>query len=123
MARTALPIITPLGSTPALPITAGAAAFVFTAADVTNKNSFPCTGRELVLIENTDSGAHTVTITSVVDGQNRTGDITTYSLAAGAFAVLGPFHNSGWQQADGNIYLEATDATVKFAIVRLPAVA
>jgi hypothetical protein len=123
MPRTALPIVTPLGSAPALPLTAGSAAFVFTAADVSSKNAFPCTGRELVLVQNTDSGAHTVTISSVADPQNRTGDITSYSIAAGAYVVLGPFRNLGWQQSDGNVYLEANDATVKFAIVRLPALA
>lgn len=126
MARTALPIITPLGSYPALPLTALSANFVFTAADATaapNGNSFVSTGRELLLVQNTDSGAHTITFTSVADGLNRTGDITTYSIGAGLFSVFGPFNVPGWRQTTGVVFVNANDATVKIAVISLPSIA
>jgi len=119
MPRTALPIITPPGTNPGT-IAAGAADFVWTAADVANKNQIPHTGKELILVNNTDAAAQTVTITSVSDDFNRTGDITAYSLDVGDYAVFGPFEIPGWRQTDGNLYLEAAAATVKFAVIRLP---
>lgn len=91
-----------------------------TAADTTNKNQFALTGREIVIIQNTDTVARTVTITSTTDPQGRTGDISAVSLAAGAIAVVGPFGLPGWIQTDGMLYLEASAATVKFGVVTLP---
>ena len=123
MARTALPIIAPLGSYPALPITAGAATYVLTAADIVNNNSFVSTGRELLLIQNTAAGAGTVTVHSVADGLQRVGDITTYSVPAAGFAVLGPFNKAGWVQTDGTIWLDGSAITILFAVIRLPSVA
>lgn len=119
MARTALPIISPLGSYPALPLGAGSAAFVFTAPDAVNFNSFVATGRELLLVNNTGTTA-TITVHSVVDPSNRTGDITTYSVAGSTFAVLGPFKLPGWQQADGTIWVDCSAVGVTLAVVRLP---
>jgi hypothetical protein len=122
LAVTALPIISPLGSYPTLPIAATAADFVFTAADASNGNSFVSTGRELVLVQNSGASAYTVTFTSVADGINRTGDITTYSVGAGLFSMFGPFSQSGWKQTAGTILVTASNAAVKFAVVRLPSV-
>lgn|SRR5574337_497580 len=120
MARTALPIISPLGSYPALPLGAGSAAFVFTAADAVNNNSFASTGKELLLIQNTAASAGTVTIHSVIDSLKRTGDITAYSVAATSFAILGPFNQPGWLQSDGTVWVDGSAATILFAVVRLP---
>ncbi|MDP9326498.1 MAG: hypothetical protein M3O87_08205 [Candidatus Dormibacteraeota bacterium] len=122
MARTALVPIVPLGSTPVLPLVALSAAMALTAADIANGNSVPSTGRELIIVQNSDAAPQTVTVASVVDRLNRTGDITAYSIPIGAFAVLGPFKTEGWRQADGNLYLNASTATVKFAVIQLPPV-
>jgi len=120
MAATALPIITPLGSYPALPIAALGADFVFTAADASNGNSFVSTGRELLLVQNSGGSAYTVTVSSVADTIQRTGDITTYSVGAGLFSMFGPFLQPGWKQSDGTVLVTASNAAIKFAVVRLP---
>ena len=120
MAATALPIVAPLGSYPALPITATGADFVFTAADSVNGNSFVSTGRELLLVHNTGGSAYTVTVSSVADGLARTGDITAYSVGAGLFSMLGPFLQPGWQQSDGTVHVTASNAAVTLAVIRLP---
>lgn len=119
MARTTLTKKTVLGSKSA-PYVADAADLTMTAADVANKNQFVATGNELVVAHNTGASAYTVTINSVADPNfGRTGDIATYSLAAGEYAVFGPFNVAGWQQSDGYIYLEASNASVKFGVLQL----
>ncbi len=80
-------------------------------------------GRELVLVQNSDSGGHTITFTSVADGFNRLGTITTYAIAAGLFSMFGPFPAPGWRQTTGVIFVNADDATVKIAVVQLPSIA
>ena len=122
MARTALTAQVPLGSYPSLPLAALSAALTFAASDNANGNSVKSTGRELIVINNTDVGAQTVTITSRAVGPlNRTGDITTYSIPASGFAMLGPFAVNGWQQSDGNLYIDTSSANIKLAVIRLPA--
>jgi hypothetical protein len=87
------------------------------AADVALGNYTPIVeGKTLLLVQNTDSGAHTVTISSVADAYNREGDITAYSLSAGEIALFGPFKAAGWSNG-GNLDIDASDATVKFAVI------
>lgn len=119
MARTVLVKTTAKGSYPALQPAADALDVTMAAADVANKNSFLPSGNDLIIAQNSGASPYTVTLTSAVDPQNRTGDITTYSLAAGDIAVLGPVKTMGWVQADGYVYLEASNASVKFGIVAL----
>jgi len=117
MARTALTKTTAPGAYPTDGVVVS-----FDAADAVNLNKFPMTGRELVIAYNSDVASHNVTITSVADEKGRTGDITSDAIAAGAYHVYGPFTNkAGWAQSDGSLSLEADDATVKFAVVQLPA--
>lgn len=98
---------------------AGAADLTMTAADTVNKEEVALTGNELVVAHNTNAGAQTVTVSSVVDDMGRTGDITTYSLAADDYAVFGPFGLQGWRQSDGSLYFEASHADVKLGVVKL----
>lgn len=85
-----------------------------------NGNQAPLTGRETILFRNDDAAPQTVTITSIVDDKNRPGDITAYSIGIGEYAVFGPVAIAGWKQADGNVYFEASAATVFCAILRSP---
>jgi hypothetical protein len=104
-------------------IDAGGADFTWTAADVANGNSFACTGKELLLVRNTDeSTAYYVTIDSVEDEKNREGDISQYSLAAGDFAVFGVGLTTavGWRQSTNVINITGENAAVEFAVLRLP---
>lgn len=92
-----------------------------TAAIVADKEQFIATGKELVIAQNTNVGAQTVTITSAADETGRVKHITTDSLAAGAIHVYGPFPLHGWVQAGTQyIYLEAGHADIKFGIITLP---
>jgi len=106
---------------PATPLTANAADFTWTAAgaDFADKAQFPHTGKELILVRNDNVGAQTVTIESRVDTFNREGDITTYSVGIGEYAVFGPFPIEGWRQTTGYLTLAASAADVSFAILRL----
>lgn len=89
------------------------------AADATNFNYFVSTGNELLIALNTDSGAQTVTIHSQADAFKRTGDITAESIAAGAYHIFGPFAKTGWADSTGNINVDASDALVELAVIRL----
>lgn len=120
MARQTLTKLTALGSYPALPITANAADLPMTAANATDKEQFVADSRNIVIAHNTGASARTITITSVADpSNNRSGDISAYSLGAGEYAAFGPFEPQGWRQTDGYIYLEAAHAEVKFGVIKL----
>ena len=91
---------------------------VWTAGDPINGNSFIATGKELVLARNTHAtAAQTVTVLSVECSHKRLGNVV-HELAAGAYAVLGLFPLPGWQQADGKINIDVTDAAVELAVIQ-----
>jgi hypothetical protein len=123
MTRLALTPKTLPGSYPSLPLTANSVDFTFTPAGASFADgaSYPLTGNEILLVHNGNVGAQTVTISSVVDDLNRTGDITTYSLAAGEYAAFGPFKEKGWRQSTGLIHIAASATDVEFAVLKLPA--
>lgn len=121
MPRTPIAPITPKGPYPTLPIPADSLDIVLTAADVANGNSisFGATDAMLVLARNSGASAYTLTLTSVPDALNRTGDVSAYSLGAGdsiAFLV----RKAGWVQSDGALYLSANNAAVLIAGLTLP---
>jgi len=116
MPTTALTVVTSPGAYPT--VTANSLDVAFTAADASNGNHYIGDGTELILVLNTDSGAHTVTVTSVADSLGRTGHITAYSLGAGEYALLGPVKLAGWADSTGKVLISANDATVKFLVVR-----
>jgi hypothetical protein len=95
------------------------ASLTMTAADVVNLNQFSASGNDLVIAHNTGGSAYTVTITSTPDTFGRMNDINAYSIPAGEYAVFGPFKLSGWAQTNGKIYLQASNAAVKFGILAL----
>jgi hypothetical protein len=117
MSATSIAVQVPKG--PSSAISAGQLAITMTAADVGNGNSFPFTGREILIVQNSDASGHHFTITSVADDKGRTGDVSSYAIAAGVIAVFN-FRGlqGGWQQSDGTVHISADDATVKFAILQ-----
>jgi hypothetical protein len=119
-ARTAITPQTPKGPYPGT-VNAGDLALTLTAADTVNLNQFAATGTELLIVQNTDVGSQTITLTTKADAFGRTADITAYSMATGTFAVFN-FRNAnqGWVQADGNVYFQASSANIKFAVLRIP---
>lgn len=121
MARTVVAPQTLLGSYPSLPISSGGADLVFTAADVGNGNyAVLVDNKTMVLIYNSDVGAHTVTFTSSPDTLNRTGDITSYSVGAGKVAAFGPFRSAGWVNNTNQLDINGNHATIGIAVVTLP---
>jgi hypothetical protein len=130
MARTALvaqPLPLAVGASyfPPLPLTGTCADLVFTAGDSGNNNYVPIVnGKTVVLAFN----VHTTTpfslsIISVADAQGRTGDITTYAIAAQTISSFGPFSSTplGWNNVSpAGLYLNPTSSNVKFAVLTLP---
>lgn len=119
MARTALTPQTIVGKYPGT-VSAGDADITFAAGDASNGNSFTLTGQEIIIARNDDAAAQTITIDSVPDPQNRTGDITSYSIGASEYAAFGPFPGLGWKQSDGTLHIDVGSANIKLAILRLP---
>lgn len=124
MARTTIPaasIITPLGPYPTLPVSALALDLTWQAADASNLNQFALgTGKYIVLARNVHATTpFTVTLTSSADARKRSGDITTYSIAAGKQIAFLLDQQEGWIQSDGMFYLTGSDANIQFCIIRL----
>lgn len=120
MPRTPLTVQTPKGPFPGT-VAATDLDYTYTAADVANKNEFPFTGREIILVRNVDGAApHNLALTSVPDPQKRSADITAYAIALDGFSVFWAGDIIGWRQTDGNFYLEADDVNIEFAIVKIP---
>jgi hypothetical protein len=103
-------------------VTAGLADFTFAAAWL-DGNTFVCTGRELLLVQNSDAGVTTITVVSTDDEKGRAENITTYSMAAGDFVAFGVglTNSKGWKSTSGTIRVTASDVDVKIAVLRLPA--
>jgi len=100
------------------PITAGALAITFTACDATNGNSFTATGREVLLVFNSGGSTYTFTVSSVADSLNRLDtSLTTYSVAAGAYAAVQMKNLNGWQQS-GAIDMTCSNASIKYAVLQ-----
>lgn len=119
MARTILTKTTLVGPYPSLQPAANSLDVTMAAADVANKNQFKASGDDLLVIENTDAvSAYTFTLTSAPDDKGRSGDITAYSVGAGEIAHL-RIKNDGWRQSDGYVYLEGSNAAIKFGVISL----
>jgi hypothetical protein len=87
-------------------------------------DEFAFTGQEILLAWNNGStGVATVTVTSVADGRNRTGDASVANIATGAMAAFGPFRSAdGWVAADGNVDVVASGtgaADIDYAVLVL----
>jgi len=89
------------------------------AADTVNKNQFSASGNDLVIAHNVGASPATITIKSVADPFGRLGDVNAESIAAGTIRVYNLRGLVGWQQSDGNIYLEASSSDVKFGVLVL----
>lgn len=121
MAATALPVQDAPGTRPTLQPTAGSLTATQTAPGTASDGvSFPLDGKTLIIAHNTNAGAQTVTVDSTPDRNGRTGDITTYSIAAGKVAFFGPFEREGWAQDDGKGLAIGSHVDVKFSAIRVP---
>ena len=122
MSRTNIATQTPVGPYPAGgAVSPGALKVNFTAADVSNHNEFMYSGKEILLVTNTDSASHNVTFTSAPDEHGRSGDIATYAVPAGETHCF-DFRQgaAGWLQSDGHVYFQGDNALLLFAILTIP---
>ncbi len=124
MGRTAIAaasIITPLGPYPTLPVSALALDLTWQAADAVNGNQFSLgQGKYIIHARNVHATTpYTITLTSIADERKRTGDITTYSIAAGKQVAFLLDQQVGWAQTDGMFYLTGSNASIEFCIIRL----
>ncbi len=129
MARTLVsaqlpPLATGATYFPTTPLSAGTAKMNFAAADSSNFNYTPVvSGKTYLEILNTDTIAHTVTLHTVVDAQNRTGDITAYSIPAGEVHKFGPFTSSpaGWvQTSPAGLWFDCSSALLFVSVAQVP---
>ena len=129
MARTLVsaqlpPLATGATYFPTLPLSAGTAKRNFAAADATNNNYTPIvSGKTYLNVLNTDTSAHSVTIHSVVDAQNRSGDITSYNVPAGEVHTFGPFTTSptGWAQtAPAGLWFDCSSSLLFVNVEQVP---
>lgn len=114
MPRTTIAAVATVGGYPSAGVAAAA-----TAADVSNKNQTPHTGKNFIVhARNSGSTTRNVVFTSVADGQqNRTGDLND-TLTNAQSKIYGPFAVDGWRQSDGQLYFEAAHAEVLFTVIR-----
>jgi hypothetical protein len=119
MPRTNIAAQTFKGAYPTLPVAGNSLDITMAGADTGNGNETALVDtKTIVIAHNTNVGAQTVTITSVADTLNRTGDITTYSIGADEIAVFGPFKTVGWAHS-GKLWIDASSADVQLAVVTL----
>jgi len=88
--------------------------FTWTAIDIVNTNSITMPGRKMLLqFRNDDVAEKTVTITSSDNPYGRAADVTSFAMAAGAYAGR-VFEPVGWEQTLGgrNMIITANDADI-----------
>jgi len=69
---------------------------------------------ELILARNTSgSTARRITVRTP-RGQQQ------YSIPSGAYVCLGPLYNLGWQQPDGNVWIDVETTEVQIAVLVMP---
>jgi len=95
-------------------------AFAFSAAEA-GGDSFPNTGKELVLVRHTNGAGSdvtlTITTTQQVDGEDVADKQVT--IGAGTNHLLGPFPRSIYNDGDGKVSLAWSDATdIELAVIQ-----
>jgi hypothetical protein len=96
----------------------------WTAADATNDHFFVNTGREVLLMKNTDGNPHTAMIISVPNQNGRSGD-KSFTVAAAKQGSAGFFRQDLFGQRSagfiGRVFVNLAggeDAGVSFAVIR-----
>ena len=121
MARTALTTgLVSVAARQLCDISAGAQDIPWEAGDDVEGNSFTPTGKDLLLVRNTDVGAQTVKVTAKSDEYGRSGDTGDYSLAADDVAYIGIIDVDGFKQTDGEVYIDVSDSGVELCVLALP---
>jgi hypothetical protein len=100
-------------------VTAGQLTVTPAACDTSNGNVFNATGREILLLQNTDTSVHSITITPVADpygGTNTT--LTSYSLPASSISMVQMKYLVGWQTSGQIAIAPCSSNLIKIAVVQ-----
>lgn len=101
-------------------IIAGQLTVTLTACDNVNGNQYTFTGREVLVMQNTDTSAHTISVNTIADpygGTNTT--LTSYSLPATSVSMIQMKYSQGWLQTGGVIQIAACSSNlIKLAVVQ-----
>jgi len=101
-------------------VVAGAQDIGLEASDSALGNHFTSSGKDLLIVHNTDAGAQTVTVECAADSTGRDGSVSAYSLAAGDIAYIGILNTDAFKQTDGTVVIGTSDDNVHLAVLRLP---
>ena len=89
-------------------------------AGVVAGDTFRCTGREILLVHNTDSHGQTITVTSQPESRTgRLGHITSAVIPADEIRVFQMFPRDGWE-VGGLVNIAVSDVDVDLAVLRAP---
>ena len=102
-----------------LGVQAGDFAIPTEASDAALGNAVQCTGKEILVMNNTDVGAQTVTIDAKPDSYGRDGAITDYSIPAGEIHLSEILTEEAFEQSDGMIHINTSDDLVELGILRI----
>lgn len=116
MARTTLTVVTAPGAYAGALTTIAEADLGTTGTD---GHQFAATGAELILVRNISGSGEPFTVFSVDDPFGRQENISS-TIAANGLSVIGPIRLPGWQQTDGNVYLDSTSTALKATIIKVP---
>lgn len=102
----------PLGS-----YTVNFATLAFVGTDAANGNDFQAGGADMLLLHNDTGAAVGFTVLATYDSFGRVQHMTG-TIAAGAYAMIGPLADVGWRTQQGTIEF-LTDAAIKAAVIAL----
>ncbi len=110
-----------LNNLPSYGVTQGQLSAAFTPSDPANGNLFTATGRDILIVTNTDPqisppATHYLTILSFADPSGRKADVTNYAILPGGFVEVTISSSALYTQTDGNVYLNTDSAFVEFLL-------
>jgi hypothetical protein len=85
----------------------------FQASDPVNGNYYQSSGRDMLIVFNSDASPHTFGITSAPDQFGRFANVT-YTVAAGAYEVVIITSQAIFTQPSGQVLLTSSDAHILF---------
>jgi hypothetical protein len=88
----------------------------FTAADIVNGNAFLSSGRDLLVVFNSDSSSHTFTLFSAPDADGRFANVT-YTVGAGVYSFVDITTSSVFIQATNFVLVTGSDTHIQFLVV------
>jgi hypothetical protein len=87
------------------------------AMDTANGNQVSASGKDIIILHNTNVGAQTVTVVSTEDEYGREED-QAIALDPDEMKLAGPYPVEGWRQTDKKLYLDTTSDDVKVAVIK-----